>query len=43
MERYPRDPIGQAAADRSRGLEDTDCRVLDESSKEHCPRPTSGK
>lgn len=39
MARYPWDPIEQAAADRSRGLEETDCRVLDESSLGHCPRP----
>lgn len=43
MEKYPWDPIEQAAADRSRGLENTDCRVLDQSSEEHCPRPTPGK
>ena len=43
MRRYPRDPIKQAASDRSRGLENTDCRVLDQSSQDHCPRPTSGK
>lgn len=40
MARYPWDPMKQAASDRGRGLEDTDCRVLDQSSQEHCPRPT---
>lgn len=43
MRRYPCDPIKQAASDRSRGLENTDCRVLDQSSQEHCPRPAPGK
>lgn len=43
LERYPRNPIPQAAADRSRGLADTDCRVLDESSLDYCPRPEQRK
>jgi hypothetical protein len=43
MRRYPRDPIKQAAEDRARGLANTDCRVLDQSSQAYCPRPNAKK
>jgi len=43
MTRYPRDPIKQAALDLERGLENTDCRVLDKSSQRHCPQPARRK
>jgi hypothetical protein len=37
--REPRGVIAQAAADRRRGLRDTDCRTPDGSSQAECPRP----
>jgi hypothetical protein len=38
--REPRGVIEQAAADRKRGIDNTDCRVRDASSSDDCPRPS---